>query len=123
MEYFNQFIQTFSDRKKAMGLTCPGPLENLHKEARSVSVSHFLFEGGKLDLGKMLSNNFQLSHSFNLGSSQVAPSYHLGSVFVGTKVLGHLASSCFYSRVFVAFHARNGGWQRGCSRKVSLYPE
>ena len=87
MEYVSSLMNSFSEKKKSMGLVCPGPLENLHKEARTVSLSHFLFEGGKLDLGKMLSNNFQLSHSFNLGSSQVAPSYHLGTVFVGTKVL------------------------------------
>lgn len=51
-----------------------------------VSPTHLLFEGGKLDLGKILSNQFQVSHSFNLAAGTLPSTYHFGTVFVGKSV-------------------------------------
>ncbi len=42
---------------------------------------HTYLKEASLDLGKMLSNNFQLNHSFNLGSSSVPSSYHFWDSF------------------------------------------
>jgi mitochondrial import receptor subunit TOM40 len=93
------------DKKKHMGLECPGPFETLHKEARNVSLNHLIFEGGKLDLSKMLSMQFQISHSMNLGSSSVMPNYYFATVFAGNKNLiqgmidhqGDLQGKCHYA--------------------------
>lgn len=60
-----------------------------------VSLSNMFFEGGKAELAKGLSPNFQVSHSFSLGSSSMAASqnapsaYHFGAVFVSGKHLLH----------------------------------
>jgi mitochondrial import receptor subunit TOM40 len=84
-------INSFSEWKRSHGLGQPGTYENLHKEARSVSLTPMAFEGGKADLSKTLSPNFQVAHSFSLGAGGgMQPSlYHFGSVFVSGKHLLH----------------------------------
>jgi hypothetical protein len=59
-----------------------------------------LFEGGKLDLGKMLSPTFQLSHAFQLGSRITPASYHFGSVFVGQTVCPQIDANLHESCLF-----------------------
>jgi mitochondrial import receptor subunit TOM40 len=64
-----------------------------------------LFEGGKLEIAKMLSGNFQMSHSMSLGSASVPPNYYFATVFAGSKNLiqgmidqqGDLQGKCHYS--------------------------
>lgn len=51
-----------------------------------VSLTNYLFEGGKAELAKGLSPNFQISHSFNLGSSTMPPVYHFGAVYADASV-------------------------------------
>ena len=80
-------------------LPSPGSYENLHKEAKStenecltridVQLTNMFFEGGKADLAKGLSPNFQVSHSFTLGTPMSPPSYHFGAAFVSGKHLLH----------------------------------
>ena len=82
-------INSFSEWKKSYGLAQPGTYENLHKEARAVSLTALAFEGGKADLSKTLSPNFQVAHSFSLGGSMQPSLYHFGSVFVSGKHLLH----------------------------------
>jgi hypothetical protein len=45
-----------------------------------------LFEGGKADLAKGLSANFQVAHSFTLGTGMQPSSYHFASIFASGKV-------------------------------------
>lgn len=75
--------------KQGRELTSPGSFENLHREARNVSLTNYLFDGGKADLAKGLSSNFQVSHSFTLGSLLIPPSYSFGGIFVAGKHLLH----------------------------------
>jgi mitochondrial import receptor subunit TOM40 len=51
-----------------------------------VGLSQLFFEGGKADMAKGLSGNFQVSHSFSLGSVVAPPSYHFGAIYVAGKV-------------------------------------
>lgn len=45
-----------------------------------------VFEGGKADLAKGLSANFQVAHSFTLGTGMQPSSYHFASIFASGKV-------------------------------------
>lgn len=53
-----------------------------------VALTNLIFEGGKADLAKGLSSNFQVAHSFTLGSAMQPSSYHFASVFASGKVRG-----------------------------------
>lgn len=51
-----------------------------------VALTNLIFEGGKADLAKGLSANFQVAHSFTLGSMMQPSSYHFASVYASGKV-------------------------------------
>ena len=67
----------------------PGTFEGIHREARNVALTNVLFDGAKADLAKGLSANFQVSHSFSLGSMMMPPTYNFGGIFVMGKHLLH----------------------------------
>lgn len=53
-----------------------------------VCLTQQFFEGGKADLAKGLSANFQVTHAFTLTNSMVMPpTYHFGAIYVAGKVL------------------------------------
>lgn len=95
-------ISSFAEKKRQYGLVQPGSFDSLGREARSepthftahllmhnfvdVSLSQLLFEGGKLDLAKILSNQFQISHSMSLAAGGAPSTYHFGAVFVEKNV-------------------------------------
>lgn len=83
------FITSLFKWKEGRELASPVPFENLHREARNVSLTNYLFDGAKADLAKGLSANFQVSHSFSLGSMMMPPAYHFGGIFVTGKHLLH----------------------------------
>lgn len=83
------FLSSIYNWKKGRELSSPGSFENLHREARNVSLTTLLFDGGKADLAKGLSANFQVSHSFTLGSMLLPPSYSFGGIFVAGRHLLH----------------------------------
>jgi mitochondrial import receptor subunit TOM40 len=67
----------------------PGSYDSLHKEVKNVILSNLVFEGGKADLAKGLSPNFQVAHSFSLGTAGAPSLYHFGAVYVQGKHLLH----------------------------------
>ena len=82
-------LSAIYDWKRGRELISPGSFENIHREARNVSLTNVLFDGAKADLAKGLSANFQVSHSFTLGSMMVPPCYSFGGIFVAGKHLLH----------------------------------
>lgn len=54
-----------------------------------MSLSNLFFDGGKAELAKGLSPNFQVSHSFTMGTPNQPATYHFGAVFVAGKHLLH----------------------------------
>jgi len=98
MDLINRIVEW----KKNLNLPSAGSYENLHREARSktnfrynftlynffidVSLTNMLFEGGKADLAKGLSSNFQVAHSFTLGTGMQPSSYNFASIFASGKV-------------------------------------
>lgn len=51
-----------------------------------MSLTQQFFEGGKADLAKGMSANFQVSHAFTLGTMMMPASYHFGAIYVAGKV-------------------------------------
>ncbi|KAL7751419.1 translocase of outer mitochondrial membrane [Sorochytrium milnesiophthora] len=70
----------FAGIRKRLDLKPPGTFELLHREARGVFTTNYAFDGAKFDFGKGLSQNFQITHSFQLGSATTPPNYSFGAV-------------------------------------------
>ncbi|KAG9299644.1 hypothetical protein G9A89_020815 [Geosiphon pyriformis] len=78
-----------TDYSKRLNLPNPGTYESLHREVKTTFLTNHLFDGGRGDLTKVLSPNFQVSHNFSLGSTITPPSYSFGAAYVGTKAFLH----------------------------------
>lgn len=68
-----------------MSRPAPGPFEQLQKESRDVFVGHLMFDGGKFDIAKMVTPNFQVTHRYSLGAKDQPQTYTFGSFFAHNK--------------------------------------
>ncbi|KAJ1977208.1 translocase of outer mitochondrial membrane [Dimargaris verticillata] len=75
--------------KKTLGLPNPGITENLTKEARNTFLTNYFFEGGRADFTKVLSPNFQVTHTVSLATGGAPSTYNLAAVFAGADFLMH----------------------------------
>jgi mitochondrial import receptor subunit TOM40 len=79
----NAFLDTildtyraFHDRRAALGLSNPGPVDEIAKEVqRSVFLTNQTFSGLRAELNKSFSIYplFQVSHAFSTGSQMLSP--------------------------------------------------
>lgn len=68
--------QSFHERRAALGLTNPGPVDEISKEVeRSVFLKNQTFSGLRAELNKSFSIYplFQISHAFSTGSQMLSP--------------------------------------------------
>ena len=68
--------QSFQDRRKALGLSNPGSVDNISAEVqRSVFLTNQTFSGLRAELNKSFSIYplFQISHAFSSGSQLLSP--------------------------------------------------
>lgn len=68
--------QSFHDRRAALGLSNPGPVDEISKEVeRSVFLKNQTFSGLRAELNKSFSIYplFQISHAFSTGSQMLSP--------------------------------------------------
>lgn len=80
---------SFSERRKALGLSNPGTVENIAREVqKDVFLTNSMFTGLRADLTKPSSINplFQVSHGFAMGS-QGLPPYTFVALYGTSKVL------------------------------------
>ncbi|KAI8050356.1 mitochondrial import receptor subunit tom40 [Syncephalis plumigaleata] len=77
--------QELQAKRRSLDLPCPGAFEHLHKEVKGTFLTAHLFDGARADITKMLSPNFQVSHTFSLGSAALPSSYMFNSVFMNEK--------------------------------------
>ncbi|KAJ3047414.1 translocase of outer mitochondrial membrane, partial [Rhizophlyctis rosea] len=75
--------------RQRLNLQNPGGWEGLHREAKTVHTTNFLFDGAKFDLTSILTPNFQVLHSLSWGSQSYPPSYQFGSVFADGVTMLH----------------------------------
>lgn len=80
---------------QSQNLPHPGKFEEINLEAKSVlSVGSEIFQGGKIELMKVVTPQFQLSHSLAFGSTVTPATYDLSATYATQKVvlasrLGH----------------------------------
>lgn len=68
--------QAFHERRAALGLSNPGPVDEIAKEVqRSVFLTNQTFSGLRAELNKSFSIYplFQISHAFSTGSQMLSP--------------------------------------------------
>ncbi|KAI5849562.1 eukaryotic porin/Tom40 [Morchella snyderi] len=79
--------ENFHNRRATLGLTNPGTIENISREAlKDVFLNNFLFSGMRADLSKSFSMDpiFQTSHSFAMGAQGIPP-YTFAALFGNSK--------------------------------------
>ncbi|KAJ3029490.1 UNVERIFIED_CONTAM: translocase of outer mitochondrial membrane [Siphonaria sp. JEL0065] len=86
---FNYVAETLLDLKKRNKLSATGPFENLHRETKGVFPTLHLIQGAKFDVTSIMSQNFQVSHSFSWGAAQQPPSYHFSAGYQAKEYLMH----------------------------------
>ncbi|KAJ3139080.1 translocase of outer mitochondrial membrane [Physocladia obscura] len=85
----NYVGESLADVKKRNQLGCTGPFENLHRETKGVFPTLHLIQGAKFDISSIMSQNFQVSHSFSWGAAQQPPSYHFSAGYQAKQYLMH----------------------------------
>ncbi|KAI9326663.1 eukaryotic porin-domain-containing protein [Zopfochytrium polystomum] len=77
----------YSSFRDRYNLSCPGPFENLHREIKNTLPTLHMIEGAKFDITSIMSPNFQVSHSFQWGSSQSPPNYSFAAGYQGANIM------------------------------------
>ncbi|CAG8707708.1 9193_t:CDS:2, partial [Acaulospora colombiana] len=78
-----------TEYRKKLNLPNPGTFESLHREVKATFITNYLFDGGRADLTKVLSQNLQVTHSFSMGSTVATPMYNFGAAYIGEKAFLH----------------------------------
>ena len=92
---FNTY-QSFHDRRAALGLSNPGPVDEISKEVqRGVFLTNQTFSGLRAELNKSFSilPLFQISHAFSSGSQLLSPYTFLALYGTNNVSFGH----CLYT--------------------------
>ena len=79
-----------ADRRKALGLSNPGTVDNIAREVqKDVLLSNYMFQGLRCDLQKIFSVAplFRIQHGFAMGS-QALPPWQLMALYGNPKVCG-----------------------------------
>ncbi|KAJ2778315.1 translocase of outer mitochondrial membrane [Coemansia javaensis] len=85
LHYYNALNQ----HRMRLNLPNPGQYEFLSKEVKSTMLTNFMFDGGRADLAKILSPNFQVMHTFQLGLPGQPSSYEFAGVYANEDTLMH----------------------------------
>ncbi|KAJ1926536.1 translocase of outer mitochondrial membrane [Tieghemiomyces parasiticus] len=75
--------------RKSLGLTNPGTVEMINKEQKNTFLTNYFFEGARADLTKVLSPNFQVTHTLSLATGGAPSSYSFAAVYAGPEFLIH----------------------------------
>ncbi|CAI2171111.1 2418_t:CDS:2 [Funneliformis geosporum] len=79
---FSSILNGISEYRKKLNLPNPGTFEGLHKEVKATFLTNHLFDGGRADVTKVLSQHLQVTHSFSMGSTISPPMYNFGAAFI-----------------------------------------
>lgn len=84
----NETYNNLSERRKLMGLTNPGTVENISLEVQGdVLLNNYMFSGLRCDLQKFFSISpmFRMQHGFAMGSN-VLPPWQLLAMYGNSRV-------------------------------------
>ncbi|KAF9926400.1 translocase of outer mitochondrial membrane [Linnemannia zychae] len=75
-------ISQFRDNLK---LPNPGSFEGASRELKNTFLTNHVFDGARCDITKVLTPNFQVTHSFAMGAVGMPSTYNLGTAFIGQQ--------------------------------------
>ncbi|KAF9434070.1 translocase of outer mitochondrial membrane [Entomortierella beljakovae] len=68
-----------------LNLPHPGSFEGVNREVKNTFLTNHVFDGARCDITKVLTPNFQVTHSFAMGSSTGPSTYNFGTAFIGQQ--------------------------------------
>ncbi|KAI8324272.1 hypothetical protein GQ54DRAFT_316266 [Martensiomyces pterosporus] len=83
------YYKALNQHRLRLNLPNPGQFEYLNKEIKGTMLTNFMFEGGRADLAKILSPNFQVMHTFQLGLPGQPSSFEFAGVYADEDTLMH----------------------------------
>ncbi|OMJ24763.1 Mitochondrial import receptor subunit TOM40 [Smittium culicis] len=90
-QYWNpiSYLKLINEHRDRIALPKPGQFDQLNKEIRSTLLTDHFFDGARADLTKVLSQNFQVMHTFQLGLPGSPSSFNFASVYANERTLLH----------------------------------
>ncbi|RKP34826.1 eukaryotic porin/Tom40 [Dimargaris cristalligena] len=90
-QFWNPFhlYSSFDSYRRGLDLPQPGTTENLNKELKNTFLTNYFFDGARADLTKVLSPNFQVTHTISLATAGAPSSYNFAAVYAGPEFLIH----------------------------------
>ncbi|KAJ2481153.1 translocase of outer mitochondrial membrane [Coemansia sp. RSA 2131] len=83
------YYKALNQHRMRLNLPNPGQFEMLHKEIKTTMLTNFTFDGGRADMAKILSPNFQVMHSFQLGLPGQPSAYEFAGVYADEHTMMH----------------------------------
>ncbi|KAG0294957.1 translocase of outer mitochondrial membrane [Dissophora globulifera] len=71
--------------REDLNLPNPGTYEGVSREVKNTFLTNHVFDGARCDITKVLTPNFQVTHSFAMGSAAAPSSYNFGTAFIGQQ--------------------------------------
>ncbi|KAJ1969686.1 translocase of outer mitochondrial membrane [Dispira parvispora] len=84
-----QLYSNFYAFRQGLALPNPGTAESFNKEIKNTFLTNYFFDGARADLTKILSPNFQVTHSIALGTAGAPSTYHFTAMYAGPEFLLH----------------------------------
>ncbi|KAJ2449057.1 translocase of outer mitochondrial membrane [Coemansia sp. RSA 2336] len=83
------YYRALNQHRLRLNLPNPGQFEFLNKEIKTTMLTNFMFDGGRADLAKILSPNFQVMHSFQMGLPGQPSAFEFAGVYADEDTLMH----------------------------------
>ncbi|PIA16670.1 hypothetical protein COEREDRAFT_81036 [Coemansia reversa NRRL 1564] len=83
------YYKALNQHRMRLDLPNPGQFEFLNKELKTTMLTNFMFDGGRADLAKLLSQNFQVMHTFQLGQPGQPSSFEFAGVYADEDTMMH----------------------------------
>ncbi|KAG0286371.1 translocase of outer mitochondrial membrane [Linnemannia gamsii] len=77
-----QKVNSFRD---SLNLPNPGTYEGVNREVKHTFLTNHVFDGARCDITKVLTPNFQVTHSFAMGAAASPSTYNFGTAFIGQQ--------------------------------------
>ncbi|KAJ2507190.1 translocase of outer mitochondrial membrane [Coemansia sp. RSA 2052] len=83
------YYKALNQHRMRLNLPNPGQFEILNKEVKGTMLTNFMFDGGRADLAKILSPNFQVMHTFQLGLPGQPSAFEFAGVYADEDTMMH----------------------------------
>ncbi|KAJ2158512.1 translocase of outer mitochondrial membrane [Coemansia sp. RSA 552] len=83
------YYRALNQHRQRLGLPNPGQYEYLSKEIKGTMLTGLTIDGGRADLAKILSPNFQVMHTFQMGLPGQPSAFEFAGVYADERTLMH----------------------------------